>query len=87
MRLILLSSALGLAACATPSHPLTYVHPGDPVWWSDQQAAAIMPAPAPTISPPSNPLSQGQNPTIAATTATPRPPPLDWRISSPLVVR
>ena len=34
-----------LSACTTPPHPLTYVHPSDPVWSINPQAP--LPAAAP----------------------------------------
>jgi hypothetical protein len=33
-----------LSACTSPQHPLTYVHPNDPVW-------SINPAPPPAAAP------------------------------------
>ena len=34
-----------LSACTTPQHPLTYVHPFDPVWLINP------PAPLPAVAP------------------------------------
>lgn len=32
MRLLLVALVLALAGCASPSHPLSYVSAGDPIW-------------------------------------------------------
>jgi hypothetical protein len=39
MKLALLA-LLALSACA-PTHPLTYVHPGDPTWWATPPTAVM----------------------------------------------
>ncbi len=42
-----------LAACAGPQHPLTYVHPGDPLW-AINPSPTTAPEPA-TVSVPLDP--------------------------------
>ena len=34
-----------LSACTTPQHPLTYVHPSDPVWSINPSAPSPVAAP------------------------------------------